>query len=113
MSSFLKVILGVFLCIAIVFTNIGVISANNDANAAASYLEYVSNEITTSNFSQDVIDELVAEAAAEPNNYTLVVTPKGRDAAGNYHYAEVELTYHYQIKLIGLDSTHVTKQIAR
>ena len=113
MSSFLKIILGVFISVVIVFSGIGVIGANNDANAASSYLEYVSNEIATSNFSQAVINDLITEARTAPNDYILTVTPRGVDSTGNYHYAEVELTYTYKIKILGVESTHTIKQIAK
>lgn len=113
MSSFLKIILGVFISLVIVFSGIGILGANNDANAASSYIQYVSNEIALSNFSQDVIDALVLEAKTEPNNYELSVEKKGMDAAGNCKYAEVELTYTYSIKILGVESQHTLKQIAK
>ena len=111
MSSIFKTILGIFISIVIVYSGIGIIGANNDANAASSYLEYISNEIAASNFSQEVINELIAEASSGPNDYELKVTTKGTE--GTNRYAEVELTYTHRIKLLGVESEHVLKRIAK
>ena len=106
MSSIFKTILGIFISIVIVYSGIGIIGA-----AASSYLEYISNEIAASNFSQEVINELIAEASSGPNDYELKVTTKGTE--GTNRYAEVELTYTYRIKLLGVESEHVLKRIAK
>lgn len=111
MSSIFKTILGIFISIVIVYSGLGIIGANNDANAASSYLEYISNEIAASNFSQEVIDELIAEASTSPNDYELKVTTKGTENTNRY--AELELTYTYRIKLLGVESEHVLKRIAK
>ena len=112
MGSIWKVILGVFVCVVIIFTTIGVIGANNDAMAADAYLQKVAAEISASNFNEEAINELIAEATT--NNYTLEVELSDTlDETGTPIYAIAKLKYKYKVALISLVSEHTKEMLVK
>lgn len=111
MSAIWKTILGFLIAVVIIVCSIGIIKANNDAVAANDYLGELATTIAESYFSQSVINECVAEATS--NGYKLEVLLYGNDEPGGKKAAKLELTYNYEIAVIGVLSEHTKQKIIR
>ena len=93
-----------FLCVAVV-------TVSADVAAAKEYKADVVAEIENSNFNPNVIAACKEQASVQ--GYSLEVTTCLYDEELDYRIAEVELTYTYEIPLLGVSQERVTRGIAR
>ncbi len=103
-STLTILVLNLFLCIA-------VLTVSGDVAAAREYKAAVVAELENSNFNPDVVESCRKQAAA--CGYSLVVTKCIYDENQDVCSAEVILTYTYEIPLLGISHTRVTRGIAR
>lgn len=110
MENIWKVILGVFISAMIIFSGLGILQANNDAAYAERYLYMVGNEISMSDFSDEVCDKKIEEARR--NNYELKVHKMRVGEGKSMHtaYAILTMKYPYSISILNLQLTF-TKQL--
>lgn len=104
-----KTFVGVLAAIVIIGSGLGVTTGFSQAVAADNYMEAVSKVIVESNFNQTVIDMCKQEAAE--NGYVLEVITSPAAKAGVKTYAEVELTYYFEIKLFNIRQEKIQKKI--
>ncbi len=96
--------LNLFLCIA-------VLTVSGDVAVAREYKAAVVAELENSNFNPMVVESCRQEA--QMRGYTLTVENCIYDEYDDICTAEVILEYKYQIPLLGISRTKVTKGIAR
>lgn len=104
-----KAFVGVLAAIVIVGSGLGVTTGFSQAVAADNYMESVSKVIVESNFSQTVIDQCKQDAIE--NGYVLEVNTATSQKAGVKTYAEVTLTYYFEIKLFHIRQEKVQKKV--
>lgn len=109
MSEVLKSVLAMFLVILIAAAGASILVANQESTAAGDYLEEVSRVIAESNYSMNVIQACMEEAAA--NGYTLNVDVIGASVPGMKRYAEVTLEYYYEVSMFGVSDLKTRKKI--
>lgn len=93
------------------FLCIGVIGVSADVAAAKEYKADVIAEIENSNFNPKVIEGCRQQARQQ--GYELDVSSYCYDPWSDRRIAEVELTYAYDIPLLGISQQKVTRGIAR
>ena len=103
-------ILDFFLIILIVACFFSVIGANNSAVTANNYLNSVGETISNSNLNTKTIDKMKDEA--KNNGYELDVTLYNSEVYGS-RYAELKLTYKYEIPILKVDTTHYKTKTIR
>lgn len=104
-----KAFVGILAAVVIIGSGLGVTTGFSQTVAADNYMESVSKIIVESNYSPSVINSCIQEAAE--NGYTLSVDVYKAVKAGVRSYAEIELTYYFEIKLFGLKQQKVQKKI--
>lgn len=104
-----KAFVGVLVAVVIIGSGLGVMTGFSQMVAADNYMESVSKVIVESNFNGTVIDQCIEEAVA--NGYTLTVNVQSASKAGVKTYAEIKLTYYFEIKLFGLKQQRVQMKI--
>lgn len=103
---------GVMLVLAMnLFLCIGVVGISADVAAAREYKADVIAEIENSNFNPSVMDGCREQAALQ--GYELVISTYRYDPVYDRCIAEVELTYNYEIPLLGIMEQRVTRGVAR
>lgn len=95
-----KAFVGILAAVVIIGSGLGVVSAFSQTIAADNYLETVAKVIVESNYSEDIIDDCIDEAAQ--NGYSLEVDVIRSAKAGMKSYATVEMTYYFEIPLFGI-----------
>lgn len=103
-SILVSLMFQLFLCVAVV-------TVSADVAAAKEYKADVVAEIENSNFNSNVIAACKEQASVQ--GYSLEVTTCLYDEELDYRIAEVELTYTYEIPLLGVAQERVTRGIAR
>ncbi len=103
-SILVSLMFQLFLCVAVV-------TVSADVAAAKEYKADVVAEIENSNFNPNVIAACKEQASVQ--GYSLEVTTCLYDEELDYRIAEVELTYAYEIPLLGVSQERVTRGIAR
>lgn len=103
-SILFVVILNLFLCI-------GIVTVSADVAAAKEYKAEIVAEIENSNFNPIVIEACKQQASLQ--GYSLDVRPIVYDTLNDRRIAEVELTYTYEIPLLGVSQQRVTRAAAR
>lgn len=104
-----KAFVGVLAAAVIIASGLGVTTAFSQAVAADNYMESVSKVIVESNYNSNVIDALSQEARA--NGYMLDVIVRPASKAGVKQYAQISLTYYFEIRLFGLKQEKVQTKI--
>lgn len=104
-----KAFVGVLAAVVIVGSGVGVTAGFSRAVAADNYMESVSKVILESNYNEMVIHQCMQEA--EENGYTLEVDVRRAAKVGVKHYAEIKLTYYFEIELFGLKQQKVQTKI--
>lgn len=104
-----KAFVGVLVAVVIIGSGIGVTTGFSQSVAADNYMESVSKVILESNYNETVIEKCIDEAAE--NGYALEVNVQPASKAGVKSYAEVRLTYYFEIKLFGLRQQKVQTKI--
>ena len=104
-----KTFVAVLAAIVIIGSGLGVTTGFSQAVAADNYMEAVSKVIVESNFSQTVIDQCKQDATE--NGYVLEVTVSDASKAGVKSYAEVKLTYYFEIALFNIRQEKIQKKI--
>ena len=104
-----KTFVGVLAAIVIIGSGLGVITGFSKAVAADNYMESVSKVIVESNYSETVIDQCKLDAAE--NGYVLEVNVEHAAKAGVKSYAEIELTYYFEIRLFNIRQEKIQKKI--
>ena len=95
-----KAFVGVLAALVIIGSGLGVTTAFSQSVAADNYVEAVSKTIVESNYNTTVIDNCIDEA--QTYGYTLEVTVYPSAKVGMKSYAEVKLTYYFEIPLFGI-----------
>lgn len=93
------------------FVGIGLIGVSGEIAAAKEYKADVIAEIENSNFNQHVINGCIEQAKA--SGYKLTVTNCSYDDNRNIQSAEVILGYTYEIPILGIKDTRMTRGVAR
>ena len=104
-----KAFVGVLAAVVIIGSGLGVTTAFSQAVAADNYMESVSKVIMESNYNAKVIDACVQEA--EANGYVLDVRVQNASKVGVKQYAQISLTYYFEIQLLGLKQEKVQIKI--
>ena len=104
-----KAFVGVLAALVIIGSGLGVTTAFSQSVAADNYMESVSKAILESNYSTTVIDACVDEA--QTYGYTLEVYVYPAAKAGMKSYAEVKLTYYFEIPLFGIRQEKIQNKI--
>lgn len=73
------------------------------------YFENISQTVAESNYSQSVIDRLIAHASE--TGHTLSIVVHGENRAGLSRYAEITLRYTYKIPLFGISIDKVKQKV--
>lgn len=97
----------IILCVGCCF---GIISANNSAIVANRYLTKITNKISNSNISENVIS--YCEEDAINNGYTIEVDVVNEDIYGS-RYADITLYYYYEIPLLKVKTEHTKTATAK
>lgn len=100
----LVLIMNLLLCV-------GVVSVSADVAAAREYKADVIAEVENSNFNPVVMEK--CKEQAELQGYELAITTATYDPVYDRCIAEVELTYTYEIPVLGISEQRVTRGIAR
>ena len=100
-----KTFVGILASIVIIGSGLGVLTGFSQTVAADNYMESVSKVIVESNYNQTVIEKCKQEATE--NGYELAVNVYPAAKAGVKTYAEVELTYYFEIKLFNIKQEKV------
>lgn len=95
-----KAFVGMLAAVVIIGSGLGVVGGFSQAVAADNYMETVSKVIIESNYSEDVINNCMDEAAQ--NGYALQVDVVRSVKAGVKSYATVRLSYYFEIPLFGI-----------
>ncbi len=104
-----KAFVGVLAAVVIIGSGIGVTTAFSKTVAADNYMESVSKVIVESNYNAKVIEACKYEA--EDNGYVLEVRVQNATKAGVKYYAQISLTYYFEIPLFGLKQEKVQIKI--
>lgn len=104
-----KAFVGVLAAIVIIGSGLGVTTGFSQAVAADNYMESVSKVIVESNYNQTIIDKCIQEASE--NGYTLEVELQPAAKAGVKTYAEIRLTYYFEIQLFHIRQQKVQTKI--
>ena len=104
-----KAFVGVFVAIVIIGSGIGVITGFSQMVASDNYMESVTKVIVESNYNETVINSCKQEAL--DNGYVLEVNVQGSNRAGAKCYAEIKLTYYFEIKLFNIKQEKVRTKI--
>ena len=111
----MKQVIGAFGILFILMINIfvctGLIGAGGQIAAAKEYKSQVVAELENSNFNPVVIDACKKKAAQD--GYELTISECIYDAWQNMNAAQVALTYHYRIPILGISEENITSAIAR
>lgn len=100
-----KTFVGILASIVIIGSGLGVLTGFSQSVAADNYMESVSKVIVESNYNQAVIDKCQQDASE--NGYKLTVNVYPAVKAGVKKYAEIELTYYFEIKLFNIKQEKV------
>lgn len=100
-----KAFIGLLSAIVIIGSGLGVIKGFSEAVAADQYMESVSKVILESNFNPEVIEKCKQDATEK--DYVLEVKVEDAIKAGVKHYAQVKLTYYFEIKLFNIKQEKV------
>lgn len=104
-----KTFVGLLAAIVIVGSGLGVTTGFSQAVAADNYMEAVSKVIVESNYNQNVINQCQQDAL--DNDYLLEVTVIPAAKAGVKTYAEVKLTYYFEIELFNIKQEKIQVKI--
>lgn len=104
-----KTFVGLLAAIVIIGSGLGVTTGFSQAVAADNYMESVSKVIVESNYNQTVINQCKQDALE--NGYILEVTVDNATKAGVKAYAEIELTYYFEIRLFNIRQEKIQKKI--
>lgn len=104
-----KAFIGVLAAVVIIGSGIGVTTGFSQSVAADNYMESVSKVILESNYNESVIEKCMEEAVE--NGYALEVNVQPASKVGVKNYAEIRLTYYFEIKLFGLRQQKVQTKI--
>ncbi len=107
MDTIFKTIITGIASIFLLAGSFAVILGVMDITRSSDYLESVSAVIVESNYNADVIEECRQEA--EGYGYKLEVTVYGGAVPGTSKYADIRLTYTFEVPLIGY-STQKSRQ---
>lgn len=88
----------------------GIVTAGIQTTAARDYHSDVLEEISCSNFNENVIRSCIKQA--EEEGYQLQIKPAVYDEADNVQLASVTLNYEYAIPLLNLFSNHEIRGVA-
>lgn len=100
MDSIFKILLAFITAIFITFAGSSVITGFSSSTSAENYFQGVSKTIVESNYNAEVINECIAQA--QENGHTLKVSVGGSSIPGASKYAQVELQYHFELKLLNI-----------
>ena len=103
-SALFLLLLNLVLCVS-------VLSVSARVAEAKEYKALVVAEIENSNFNPNVISSCVAEAQEQGYLLEIETCMFGED--DNRQLAEICLTYHYEIPLLGIEGERVTRGMAR
>lgn len=104
-----KTFVAILASVVIIGSGLGVITGFSKTVAADNYMEAVSKVIVESNYNTNVINQCIQDAA--DNGYTLEVTVKNASKAGVKSYAEIKLTYYFEIKLFNIKQQKIQTKI--
>ena len=104
-----KAFVGVLAAVIIIGSGLGVTTGFSQSVAANNYMETVSKVIVESNYSENVIEQLIEEANG--NGYGFEVTVLGATKAGVKSYAKVTLTYYLEIPLFGIRQQKIRSKL--
>ena len=107
MENILKTWLAIFMTLLMLFTGVGIISANIDSKNAKRFVDICQVAVSESVFHPEVMD--TCRQMAEDNGYHMVITEKDTNHDGFTDTAYLFLEYAYEIPFIGL--TGITKTI--
>lgn len=110
MSQTIKVYLSVFILAVTVLLCISLIGADTGVSNAREYHDSCVRQIEESNMSQSVIDSCKSNASTL--GYT-VTTRNISDESNKVVAVEVITDYKYKIPILGIESTHSLRNIAR
>ena len=109
MDSIFKVLLAFITAIFIMFTGASMIMGFSSSTAAENYFQGVTKTIVESNYNADVISNCIAEA--ESNGHKLTVSIGGSELPGASKYAQVELKYRFDLKLLNISFNRTIERI--
>lgn len=104
-----KAFVGIMAAVVIIGSGLGVTTGFSQIVVADNYLESVAKVIVESNYNPSVISSCIQEASE--NGYTLSVDVYRAVKAGVRSYAEIQLTYYFEIKLFGLKQQKIQSKI--
>lgn len=104
-----KTFVAILASIVIMGSGLGVTTGFSQAVASDNYMESVSKVIVESNYNTNVINQCIQDAT--DNGYTLEVTVQNASKAGVKSYAEIKLTYYFEIKLFNIKQQKVQTKI--
>lgn len=109
MESVWKTVLTFAVIILITVLGITITAVNVDVTAAGDYLEEASAVIRESNYSEEVIEQCVAEALS--NGYILEVEVYENPEYAKSRYARVRLSYPYRLSVLNVSDWKIKEKI--
>lgn len=104
-----KTFVAILASVVIMGSGLGVTTGFSQAVASDNYMEAVSKVIVESNFNANVIEKCKQQASE--NGYVLEVTVQEATKAGVKSYAQITLTYYFEIKLFNIKQQKVQTKI--
>lgn len=109
MDAVFKMAIGAISAIVLLVSGIAVTLGFVDAEASNNYIDSVSKVIAESNFSDEVINECIDEAAR--NGYELTVAVEGSSRPGSYKYAKLVLKYDFELGFFKIEREKTRSKI--
>lgn len=100
MDIFYKVLLSIVSIFLVAASGFAFSFSNSAELETNNYFEVVSKMVIESNYNQEVIDEMIDDAAEK--GHSLTITVYGTNVPGAMKYADIKLTYVYDVKLFGI-----------
>lgn len=112
MDMIYKAILTIIMVVFVAATGSSIATTQQTLNNVNSYFDDVTTTIAESHYSEQVINDCIAEAAT--NGYTLtvnVIEDTSANGPGKMLYAKAEMQYKYQINILGVSETKTKHKI--
>lgn len=104
MGQIIKVFMGVFVFLIVVYSSTGIMAAGISTENAREFHADVISEIKDSNYSKSVMQSCIDQAGI--NGYNLSIMPYRNINTGQVSSAQILLKYNYSIGLFGIDGEH-------
>lgn len=110
MGQVVKVYMGLFFLLLEALVGMGVVTAGVQTEAARNYHSDILEEISCSNFNEEVMEACIAQA--QKVGYQVRIEPVVYDETANIQLASVTLNYEYAIPVLNLFSNHEIRGMA-